>query len=311
MQEVGVNLEGTRRRRLFGSTADKTTVLRALGHLEPDQTMRNPDFLAQSMIEDLSEVRIPLRCAASSKTFHAFSRWFTERSVPGSYWQEIARVKYFDEILLDEVSSGVPQVVMLGAGLDTRGYRFASDLAGCRTFEVDHPVTGERKRERLRATFGEVPSHVTYVSADLTIDDLGSALIAHGFDPSLPAVTLWIGVTMYLSQEAVADVLGWASDRPLGSSIAFDYIYKRFFKSRRGLRGARRMRTMMQLSGERLTFGLDPDGVETLLHEYGLFLKDHKGPKSLEERYLRERDGTRVGRPLGYSAFVHAEALPS
>jgi methyltransferase (TIGR00027 family) len=290
------------------SSAEKVAMLRAIGSLERDPCIRNPDFLAREFLADSRLYRLMIR-AAALRPVQACGRWGFERLGPGAYWMEIARVRHFDEILLREVSRGVSQVVLLGAGLDSRPYRFAPELDGIRTIEVDHPGMAGHKRARVEDIFGGLPPGISYLSLDLATSDLGEGLAESGFDPLLPVVVLWIGVSMYLNPDAVSSVLRWLAARPAGSSIGFDYLGLAFFEDERKFRAPRRTRRTIERSGERLGFGLDHAALPSYLHEHGLGVRSHLVREDIEQRYLRRGNGKPAGRSMAHAAFVHA-AVP-
>jgi methyltransferase (TIGR00027 family) len=306
-----VNLEGAGGARLTRrSSAEKVAYLRALGAGERNPGARNPDSMARDFVAHIRAARLSLRIAARVNAFHRTARWAFERIAPGAYWAEIARVKHFDRILLEEVSAGVGQVVIMGAGLDSRPYRLRAELEGVRLFEVDHPLTASLKRERLKAVFGEVPGQIAYVSVDLAEEDPGEALAASGFDPSSPVLILWVGVAMYLPAKAVVDQLEWVSCRPPSSSVAFDYFDRAFFGGGERMRGTWRVRRGLELSGERLASGFEPDAMPALVAGCGLAVKSHLGPAEQEEAYLGGGDGAPAGRVVEYAHFLHAGVAP-
>lgn len=114
----------------------------------------------------------------------------------------ILRVAFIDEVLRE---TSARQVVILGAGLDTRSYRLEA-LRGARVFEVDFPATQRFKRDRA-AALGKPLAEIVYVPVDFTRDDLASSLRAAGFDPSLPTAWVWEGVIMYLDDAALRGTL--------------------------------------------------------------------------------------------------------
>jgi len=238
--------------------------------------------------------------------FHACWTWMLGSMVPGAYWGETARVKHFDEVLSEAISDGIQQVVVLGAGLDSRAYRIADRLDSIRFFEVDHPATSIYKRERVEAAFGSLPAHVTYVPHDLTVNDLGKALIDAGFSSSAPTLALWIGVSMYLGPEITHSVLRWTRSLPERSLLAFDYLEQRFFEDKKLFGVPQRMRFLMALGGERLVYGVDSAAVPALLEEYGLALKSHLGPADAETKYLTRRSGRTAGQSFPYFRYVEA-----
>lgn len=280
-------------------------MLRAFGALERDPTVRNPDFLARAFLADARTFRLMLRLG-SPRALHACGRWAFEQMGPGTYWMETARVKHFDSVLLDEVSKGVRQVIVLGAGLDTRAYRFSSQLTGVRLIEVDQPAMTARKRERVQAVFGAPPPHVTYLPLDLAARDLGEALAEAGFEPSAPVLVLWVGVSMYLPEEVVGSTLRWVAGRAEGSSIAFDYLDRQFFDDEKRFSASWRMRRMIELSGERLVYGLDRASVPALMRDHGLAVRSHLAPPDLAAKYLWRSNGKMAGRLSPHFGFVHA-----
>lgn len=118
------------------------------------------------------------------------------------------------------------QVVLLGAGLDTRAARLAQD--GVRFFEVDHPSSQADKLGRLRALAGYPLAAATHVSCDFETDDFVDRLVAEGFDPGAPALVIWEGVVPYLSEAAIRRTLRritTALERR--TVLVFDYVMRR------------------------------------------------------------------------------------
>jgi methyltransferase (TIGR00027 family) len=121
------------------------------------------------------------------------------------------------------IERGVRQILVLGAGLDTFAYRLerTHDL---RVFELDHPATQADKRRRLTEAQIAEPSHVAYVAHDFERGSMTAALKAAGFDSDERTFVLWLGVTPYLTEEAVFATLGeLARLSPRGAEVVFDY----------------------------------------------------------------------------------------
>jgi methyltransferase (TIGR00027 family) len=165
------------------------------------------------------------------------------------------RTRLIDEALVDFVAHGGAQVLLLGAGFDARAARFKDELAGVRVFEVDHPATQQEKRARM----GE--SAVSYLPWDFAAQDVGAlpdALVNLGHDRSRPTLTVWEGVTMYLSEPVVdASVRAVASLSAPGSPFVFTYLDSAVL-SRPGLARRLALRLIARL-GEPVTFGFAPD----------------------------------------------------
>jgi methyltransferase (TIGR00027 family) len=148
----------------------------------------------------------------------------THPVLAGARVQVTCRSRYAQDTLARASGAGVTQYVLLGAGLDSFAYR-GGPLAGrVRVFEVDHPASQEFKRAALSAARVEVPGNVRYVPADLACDPLARCLDAAGFDAAAPAVVAWLGVTMYLTAEAVAETMTAVARLAPGTELVADYL---------------------------------------------------------------------------------------
>jgi methyltransferase (TIGR00027 family) len=133
----------------------------------------------------------------------------------------VARSLLAEQTLEAAVAGGASQYVLLGAGLDTFAYR--SPFPALRVFEVDYPSTGQWKRARLAAAGILIPDSVTYAAIDFERETLSEALARTAFDFSRPAIFAWLGVTPYLTREAIAATLAAVASLPAGTQIVFDY----------------------------------------------------------------------------------------
>src|SRR5690606_11278337 len=107
------------------------------------------------------------------------------------------RTLAIDALVTEGMREGIEQCVILGAGLDARAYRLPA-LTGKKVYEVDHPATQRFKRSRSK----RLPSpmaELVYVSVDFGREAIDDRLLQAGFDPSVPTLFVWEGVTMYLS----------------------------------------------------------------------------------------------------------------
>jgi methyltransferase (TIGR00027 family) len=150
----------------------------------------------------------------------------THPVLAGARAQVTCRSRYTEDALVRAVGRGVTQYVILGAGLDSFAYR-GGGLAGgrrVRVFEVDHPATQDWKRSALTSARVTVPDRVTFVPADLAAGALAGQLAAAGFDSSAPALVSWLGVTMYLTRDAVAATLAAVGALAPGTEVIADYM---------------------------------------------------------------------------------------
>ena len=180
------------------------------------------------------------------------------------------RTRLLDDAVRAFVAGGGRQLVLLGAGYDCRALRLP-ELAGATVLEVDHPATQGHKRAVLDGL--GVTSPARYVAWDFetsAMDDLPAALADAGHDPAAPTLTIWEGVTMYLT-EAVIDaslraIAGWSA---AGSELALTYMTRT--RLTRSL-AVRAVRAVVQRLGEPFRFGWEPDELPGYLAARGFAL---------------------------------------
>jgi methyltransferase (TIGR00027 family) len=165
------------------------------------------------------------------------------------------RTAYLDAHVAHHIERGVRQVVLLGAGFDTRAARLAR--AGVRFFEVDHPATQDEKRSRLAALAGYPSDAATFVGCDFEGgQDFATVLAAAGFDAGAPAAVLWEGVVAYLTEDAVRATLSRVAEAlHADSPIYFDYIGKRLADADRIKPSDHGARDEVSRLGEPIRFG--------------------------------------------------------
>lgn len=131
------------------------------------------------------------------------------------------RSRFGEDAIAAAYALGVRQIVQLGAGLETFAYR--NPYADTHVYELDQRVTIARKRTRLRAARIPVPANVTLVPIDFVDEAILGRLEAAGFDPSMPSIFVWLGVTIYLPERVVRATLRDLSAL-VGVSVVFDYM---------------------------------------------------------------------------------------
>ncbi|RLU79715.1 SAM-dependent methyltransferase [Streptomyces griseocarneus] len=131
------------------------------------------------------------------------------------------RSRFAEDALAAATADGTRQVVILGAGLDTFAYR--NPHTGLKVFEADHPATQAWKRQQLAAAGIGIPSSVTFAPVDFERDTLAGALASAGLDRSRPAFFFWLGVTPYLTRDAVLSTLRFVAGHSGPVQVVFDY----------------------------------------------------------------------------------------
>jgi methyltransferase (TIGR00027 family) len=177
--------------------------------------------------------------------------------------------------VIDDIVRGFhgDQLVLLGAGYDCRALRLP-ELDGRRVFEIDHPATQGHKRRVLDRLGAESPStYVTWDFETMPTEDLPDALAAAGHDANAPSLTIWEGVTMYLTEPAIdASLRAIASWSAPSSQLAMTYFAKNRLAEPSW--ATRAMAAVVSRVGEPWRFGWSPGELPGYLEDRGLALVD-------------------------------------
>jgi methyltransferase (TIGR00027 family) len=136
----------------------------------------------------------------------------------------VARSRFAEDRLAAARARRVRQYVILGAGLDSFALRHAQTLGELAVYEVDNPPMQTWKRARIELLDLALPATLRFVPCDFETGTLPQALAQAGFDADAPAVVSWLGVTQYLTREAIAETLLWVSRLAAGSEMIFTFI---------------------------------------------------------------------------------------
>jgi len=221
----------------------------------------------------------------------------------------VARTRLIDETVAAELP-GVSQVLILGAGFDSRAYRLAG-MRDVTVFEVDHPATQAAKRRMLRRSWpgpaGAAPGEVRFVPVVFGADDPALALAAAGFAAGQQTLALWEGTTNYLDQPAVDATLRFlASVLGPGSPLVFTYVDRRMIDGSAAFAGAETTMRAVRRAGEPFTFGLVPAEVGGYLSARGFSLEWDVAVSDAAERFYPA--GHRPAAPAYYHVATSRRA---
>jgi methyltransferase (TIGR00027 family) len=209
-----------------------------------------------------------------------------------------ARSRLAEDMLAEAVADGTRQYVVLGAGMDTFGYR--NPWGDVRVFEVDFPATQAWKRELLEANDIFVPESVTFAPVDFERESLGEGLARVGFKREEPAFFSWLGVTMYLARETTLGTLRWVRESCARNGICFDYMAPRETLGLRHKMAFDALASRVAAAGEPFVGFFAPEELTALLREMGYARVDDWAAARLNARYFADRaDGLRVAGSLG------------
>lgn len=265
-------------------TAEQNALFRALESSLPESRRLFEDPLARGFLT------WPLSLVARLALVPGLRElvpWFIDSRWPGVRSSVVARTRLIDDAIAAALGQGIEQLVILGAGFDSRAYRLP-DLRGIRVFEVDHPDTQATKRRALERALCVLPEHVRFVASDFRQRDLGSVMAAAGYRESARTFILWEGVTNYLTEAAVDATLRWCARAAPGSLLLFTYVHRDVLTNPGAFIGTDRLFASLEKVGERFTFGIEPSELPEFLAERGLSLESDVGAAEYRERYFRD-----------------------
>jgi methyltransferase (TIGR00027 family) len=221
---------------------------------------------------------------------------------PGVRSSVVARTRLIDDTITTSVD-GMGQLVILGAGYDSRALRLAS-VSALAVFEVDHPDTQHAKQRALRRfAFRHSPA-VRYIPCDFNQGQLESTMSVSRYRPDVASIILWEGVTNYLTEEAVDETLRWCAGAAEGSLLIFTYIHRDILTNPAKFQGSGQLLATLSKVGENLTFGFDPDRLETFLADRGLRLEQDLGAAEYRALYFGDEAAQMRGHEFYRIAFV-------
>lgn len=280
-------------------TAMATAFLRALASHDEREEVKGPDYLAELFLTE--DRKRPLKDPT-------IREWVMKnRITPGMYEFMIARTAFFDYVVQQALRENVPQIVFLGAGYDSRPYRFKDLIQDTNIFELDAQPTQQRKKEILHQASVPIPEQLVFVSINFQTDDLKDVLLGAGFNRDKKALFVWEGVTYYLSAEVVDSTLSFIrSNSPAGSSICFDYAS--LSSEALNNSGVKKLRDHMKscYPAEPTRFGITQGKLVSFLSEKGYDMIEHLTANEMQGKYLALHDGSSAGILPPLLCLVHA-----
>ncbi|GIF03980.1 S-adenosyl-L-methionine-dependent methyltransferase [Actinoplanes siamensis] len=251
------------------NTALGVGTIRAMESHEPPEQRLFDDQVAEGFLTGVTASLV--RHGSLRRVF----RRLVEAAAPGIYGSVVCRTH-----LIDDACTRFPQVVIVGAGMDTRPYRLRAMSAPTPVWEIDLPAVQTAKMSAVHRTLGTLPANVRYVPADLAESSLSELLPDAGFDASTAALLICEAVLQYLPAQAADSLFAFAGGLPAGSRLIFTYLPEEVL---RAPRHARRVRHFHWQTG------FDPARLPDLLTAHGLTLTADLGRAEFESHCLAPR----------------------
>jgi methyltransferase (TIGR00027 family) len=267
------------------STTNKGTALIRLSHqFQPDILVK--DEYVQWFFDD--SLVLSLQQAHLSSDFSPKDA--DERHTQVSYWFTILREKYIDSIIEKSIAKGCRQLVLLGAGFDTRYFRLPEiRKESVRTFETDLPSTIKEKANVLCARLGRLPPGLILIPLDFNTQEL-ETIKDYGFDNRLRTTFVWQGVCYYLPKDTVGSVLRFVkSNMAPGSMLVFDCCSLLMTYKNDEIPGISRSIDKLAAIGEPYLFGMDAEEMRSWLFSIGFAATNIIQQDDLENMILSRR----------------------
>lgn len=257
-------------------------IARAVSYTEKNQYYRCEDNIAPLLTPGFAN---PMK----RWLYRVVTKYVASR---GSYEQIIARTKYFDAIF-QNLPDHLEQVIIYGAGFDSRAVRFKNQLVDKIVFELDVPTTQTAKIERLNQSNLEILPYLVFVPIDFDKDILEQKLDEVGFKKDRLCLYLLEGLLQYLQPESVDNIFHQIGTYSCtGSILAFDYSYSSMQRKENIYKWASRF-------GEKTYFSMKKGEIEPFLLKYGFRLADESDSPRLERRYFTDDKGRLVAHIRG------------
>jgi len=200
------------------------------------------------------------------------------------------RNRYAEDELAQAVLRGISQYIILGAGLDSFAYRHPDLMRTLEVYEVDHPASQAWKCERVAELGLKTPATLHYVPIDFERETLAEGLEAGGVNRHAMAFFSWLGVTQYLTREAVLRTLGDIAEAAApGSELIFQFVVPAATLSREEGAVVTALATRAARIGEPWLSFFEPGDLERHLRLTGFSQIVHYGPEQAFQRYLLNR----------------------
>ena len=284
-------------------TALFAALRRELAHKAYGGECLGPDHLAEIFLPSY------FRFFLKFKRIRENTREKLDAALPGLTAYMIARTAYFDRLFLKALGDRTPQIVLLGAGYDSRAYRYADRNRGTRIFELDIAPTQERKLDCLRKARVSDPDDVTFVPIDFNRESVQDVLLKAGYKSDLKTLFIWEGVSYYLEMESVELTLALVTQNSdPETSIGFDYTVRVPIEDQDQVYGYSGFTQSMEQhhAGEAMLFSLEEGEIETFLNQRGLVIVEHLDNQAIGEQYLVDSNGSSIGKITGHFRFVWA-----
>jgi methyltransferase (TIGR00027 family) len=281
-------------------TASYTCMSRASSYLENNPLFQSGDYIAVKLLPRF--IKFLLSCKILNLKGIV--------SPKGIYQYVIARTKYLDNVFIESINKGIDQVVILGAGFDSRAIRLLNEKDRVIVYEIDIHTTINAKRKQYKKRKIKLPDNDILIAVDFEKENIRTKLNVYGFNKDKKTLFILEGLIMYLSDNTVKDTFNFISDySPQGSMIVFDYVHASVLRLENKYYGENAIYNRVRKDNEQWISGIDESEITNFLMHFNFSLIEHLNSQEMEERYFKNRSGKIVTKVNGTHCIVLAKKI--
>jgi methyltransferase (TIGR00027 family) len=279
-------------------TADYTCMYRAASYLEKNELYKSEDYIAPRLLRGL--IKFPVKYKLINYNWIFFPK--------GIYEYVIARTKYIDHIFKKAIENGIEQILIFGAGFDSRAIRFTEKNMNTKIFELDSLHTQTVKIKQCRKKDISIPRNTIFIPMDFHVDSLSEKLELNGFKRYKPTLFIMEGIIMYLNKEVVDELFKLIYQLALPeSSVIFDYVYASVLGRENIYYGEKDVYEKVNSLREPWLFGIEKGETEAFLKNYNFNLIQDLNSEDLEKMFFRDEQGNIMAKINGTLSIAHVK----
>ena len=277
-------------------TAGFICMYRAASYLEKKELYQSGDYIAPRLLPGL--IKFLVRYKLINFKWPFFPK--------GIYEYVIARTKYIDNIFKESIENGIEQILLFGAGFDTRAVRFAEKNIKTKIFELDTLYTQTAKINQFKKRGISIPENTILISIDFNVDSVSEKLESNGFKRNKTTLFIMEGIIQYLNKEAVDELfkLLYELAEP-ESKVVFDYIYASVLRKENIYYGEKDIYKKVNSVQEPWLFGIEKGGMEAFVKNYNFSLIQNLDSEDLEKMFFRDEQGQIIGKINGTHCIAY------
>ena len=279
-------------------TAQYMALFRAIETARPSQKRLFDDPFASIFLDNRLKIIVKI---SSVPPFGRLISSIIQKKGPGALSSGIARTKYIDDLLQQTSDDGVKQVIILGAGFDTRALRLKF-LRNISVIEIDHPDTARFKIRKLKNIMDKSPRNVKYYQLDFNKQSLNNLASKNNLDFDIPTTFIWEGVTNYLTQEAIDKTFQFIQ-KFQNVYVIFTYIDKIVLDYPKSFHGTEKIFKNLKENEENWTYGFKPIELPEYLKKFDLIVIEDLGAEEYRNKYISDKKNLLKGYEFYHVVF--------